>query len=210
MEDLGRVDTTDGPGRFGRVLVVSAHPDDRRAAAFLGVRDVVFLGFRDGQLTADVELRRAIADEIRRFRPELVLTHLPMRALSVGISHPDHLAVGEATLAAVDADAHSFRHHPELLPEGLAPHRVREVWMPGLEETDHYVDVTATVARQVKAVLCHRSQFLSADGQSDGSTRWAPERLAMVSSMRAQLRQLGERSGRGYRFAARLRRVTTG
>jgi LmbE family N-acetylglucosaminyl deacetylase len=81
--------------------------------------------------------------------------------------------------------------------------------MPGLEETDHYVDVTATVDRQVRAVLCHRSQFLRPAGAPDGPPRWAPERLAMVSSMRARLRQLGERSGHGYRFAERLRRIST-
>jgi LmbE family N-acetylglucosaminyl deacetylase len=227
----------DSPWRFERVLVVSAHPDDpefgygaivarfvdggatvgyvictdgsqggedpsvptaeltatrcaeqRKAAAFLGVADVTFLGFPDGRLTADVALRRAIAAAIRRFAAQLVLTHLPVRVLSAGISHPDHLAVGEATLASIREDARCG---------------VREVWMPGLRETDEYVDVTATMDRQVKAVLCHRSQFL-APGEDAG---WAPERLAMVSSMRARMRDLGMRSGRGYEYASRVMRI---
>lgn len=170
-------------------LTATRYAEQRRAAAFLGVRDVAFLGFPDGRLTPDVALRRAIAAELHRFAPDLVLTHLPVRVLAGGISHPDHLAVGEATLAAIGQDAGS----------------VREVWMPGLDETDDYVDVSATVERQVKAVLCHRSQFLA----SAGDTRWAPERLAMVAAMRARMRDLGGRSGLGYEHAARVRRLTT-
>jgi LmbE family N-acetylglucosaminyl deacetylase len=193
---VGYVICTDGsqggedPSVPAAELSATRYAEQRRAAALLGVRDVVFLGFPDGRLTADVALRRAIAAQIRRFAPELLLTHLPVRVLSAGISHPDHLAVGEAALAAIEADAL----------------RVREVWMPGFEETDHYVEVTATVERQVKAVLCHRSQFLAAHGDA----KWAPERLAMVSSMRARMRELGERSGLGYEYAARLRRLELG
>src|SRR5436190_3965082 len=121
-------------------LTATRYAEQRRAARILGVGHVVFLGFRDGQLVADLGLRRAIAREVRRFRPELVMTHLPLRALGLYISasHPDHVAVGAATLAAVHADAGSPRAHPELLAEGLAPHVVREVWLPGTGETDHY------------------------------------------------------------------------
>ena len=250
------MDCIEGPGRFRRVMVVSAHPDDpefgygavvarfveagadvhyvvctdgsqggedssisdaeltatryaeqRRAAAFLGVKGVVFLGFRDGRLTPDVALRQAVAREIRRLRPDLVLTHLPMRVLSAPISHPDHQAVGEATLAAIDEDAGAARRPPGPASDAPPPHVVREVWLPGLDETDHYVDVTTTVDRQVKAVLCHRSQFV-APGGGVGATGWAPERLAMVAAMRARMRALGERSGRGYQFATRVRRLT--
>ena len=103
-------------------LTSTRYTEQRAAAALLGVTEVIFLGFRDGYLEANVELRRAISREIRRFKPDLVLTHSPLRAINIpiGASHPDHLAVGEATLAAVYPDARNPRAYPELLQEGLA------------------------------------------------------------------------------------------
>ena len=92
-------------------LTTVRYAEQRAAAEVLGVTDVVFLGFRDGYLAPTVELRRAITREIRRFKPDLVMTHSPVRSLSVGIgaSHPDHLAVGEATMAAVNPDSRNPR-----------------------------------------------------------------------------------------------------
>src|SRR2546429_5129279 len=52
---------------------LTRYAEQRAAAAVLGVKEVVFLGFRDGHLEPNVELRRAISREIRRYRPELVL-----------------------------------------------------------------------------------------------------------------------------------------
>ena len=149
-----------------RERVATAREEEQRAAArALGVEDVVFLGFPDGRLAPTDELRTAIAREIRRFRPELVITHFPRRALDIPIeaSHPDHIAVGEAALAAVFPDASNARALPALLDEGLQPHRVREVWVPGYERTDHYVDATPFMDRKIAAIRCHHSQVGGAD-----------------------------------------------
>jgi LmbE family N-acetylglucosaminyl deacetylase len=169
--------------------------EQRAAAALLGVRDVVFLGLPDGCLQPTVELRRAIAREIRRFRPDLVLTHAPERMLTVdiGFSHPDHLAVGSATLSAVYPDARNPRAYRELLSEGLAAHRVREVWLPGLEYADHFVDATGWIDRKIEAVLCHRSQF---GNGADETVAW----------LRDRAREVGETAG--YAYAERFRRLT--
>lgn len=236
-------------GRYERVLVVTAHPDDpefgfgasvakmadegadiqyvictdgcqggedpsvpdaaltavryaeqRAAAEVLGVRDVVFLGFRDGTLLPNVELRKAITREIRRFRPELVLTHAPVRSLgsSIGASHPDHLAVGEATLCAVYPDARNPRAFPELLDEGLEAHKVKEVWLPWLEHPDHFVDATGLVERKIEAILCHRSQFDKPGFEPGAPEKWIRERM----------RQLGERAG--VEYAEAFRKIQTG
>jgi LmbE family N-acetylglucosaminyl deacetylase len=134
--------------------------EQRRAAEALGVHDVAFLGFPDGLLAPTPALRAAIARQIRRFRPDLVITHFPRRVLEIPIeaSHPDHIAVGEATLAAIFPDAANPRAHPELLAEGLAPHRVKEVWIPGYERNGHYVDATGFMERKIQAICCHASQ----------------------------------------------------
>jgi LmbE family N-acetylglucosaminyl deacetylase len=178
------------------------YAEQRAAAEVLGVRDVVFLGFRDGYLAPTVELRKAITREIRRFKPDLVLTHAPIRTLSVGIgaSHPDHLAVGEATLSAVYPDARNPRAYPELLDEGLEAHKVREVWLPGMESADHFVDATGLVEKKIEAILCHRSQFQKPgwEDQEDVPGKWIRDRM----------RQAGEKAG--FEYAEGFRKLQTG
>jgi LmbE family N-acetylglucosaminyl deacetylase len=236
-------------GRYDRVLVVTAHPDDpefafgasvamlagdgaevnyvictdgcqggedpsvpdadltttryaeqRAAAEVLGVRDVVFLGFRDGNLAPSLELRKAITREIRRFRPDLVMTHMPARVLSIpiGASHPDHVAVGEATLSAVYPDARNPRAFRELLEEGLDAHRVREVWLPGFDAADHYVDATDLIEKKIEAIRCHRSQFEKPGMEPDAPDRWIRDRM----------RQVGERAG--FEYAESFKKLETG
>lgn len=136
--------------------------EQRAAAKELGVEDVVFLGYPDGRLTPSLELRRDISREIRRVRPDRVLTASPeIWWRRLGASHPDHRAVGEAAVAAVYPDARNPFAHPELLAdEGLEPWAVRELWLMAApdERVDHVVDVTATVERKVAALGAHASQ----------------------------------------------------
>jgi LmbE family N-acetylglucosaminyl deacetylase len=181
-------------------LIATRYQEQRAAAEVLGVKDVVFLGFRDGHLSPSVELRKAITREIRRFKPELVLTHTPVRVLGTGIgaSHPDHLAVGEATLSAVYPDARNPRAYPELLEEGLEAHRVKEVWLPGFEQPDLFVDATELIDRKIEAILCHRSQFEKPGMDADGPGKWIRDRM----------RQVGERAG--FEYAEGFKKLQTG
>ncbi len=136
--------------------------EQRAAAKELGVSDVRFLGYSDGRLTPSLELRRDISREIRRFRPQRVLTQSPeiwWRRLPA--SHPDHRAAGEAALAAVYPDARNPFAHPELLAEeGLEAWSVGELWLMAApdERIDHVVDITDTVGRKVAALRAHASQ----------------------------------------------------
>ena len=83
-------------------LVEIREQEERRAAAALGVREVVFLRFGDGELEHSLDLRREIVRGIRRFRPDVVVTCDPLNWYGENrINHPDHRAIGEATLAAV-------------------------------------------------------------------------------------------------------------
>ncbi|HEY4937498.1 MAG TPA: PIG-L deacetylase family protein [Actinomycetota bacterium] len=181
-------------------LTAIRYKEQRAAAEVLGVREVVFLGFRDGYLVANVELRKAISREIRRFKPDLVLTHSPQRAISIsiGASHPDHQAAGEATLSAVYPDARNPRAYPELLAQGFEPHRVKEVWLPGFDQPDFVVDVTAYMDRKIQAIMCHSSQFAPRPGFEDG----APEKR-----IREWMKQTGERAG--YEYAEAFRKLET-
>lgn len=141
-------------------LAATRRGEQRDAAAVVGVKDVVFLGYRDGSVEAGLGLRRDLARVIRRTRPGLVLTHSPDRdLLHVKASHPDHRAVGSAVLDAVYPDARNPCAFPELLrEEGLAAWTVPEVWVRGGPAVDHYVDVTATFDLKMTAIRAHRSQ----------------------------------------------------
>ena len=134
--------------------------EQRAAAAAVGVKQVVFLtGYADGTLSPTLPLRRDIAAAIRRFRPDRVLTSSPLRRWdAIGASHPDHLAVGEATTCAVYPDARNPFAFPDLLADGLEPWTVREVWYSGSPTADHAVDVTATYPRKLAALRAHATQ----------------------------------------------------
>jgi LmbE family N-acetylglucosaminyl deacetylase len=134
--------------------------EQRAAAAEVGVTDLVFLGYPDGQLYVTHALRRDIARQIRRVRPQLVVTATPQRNFQrIAPSHPDHLAVGEATLCAVYPDARNPFAHPELLAdEGLEAWTVPEVWLSGGAEANHWVDITDVFDRKLAALRAHASQ----------------------------------------------------
>ncbi len=160
-------------------LAARRESEQRDAAAVLGVQQVQFLGLPDGELEPSRALRLAIAREIRRQRPDLVLTHQPLRSLvfPIGASHPDHLAVGEATLRAVYPDAGNPRALPELLAQGLAAHNVAEVWVPGHEHANLFVALNRDQAdRKVEAILRHVSQFETSTSPRD-DVDWVVQRL---------------------------------
>ena len=102
----------------------------------MGLCDVVFLEYADSMLQPTLELRRDIARAIRRYRPDVLICMSPVRRLSENgyLGHPDHFAAGEAAMSAVFPTARDRLTFPELLQEGLEPHRVREVWVADHEE----------------------------------------------------------------------------
>ena len=98
----------------------------------------------DGYLQPTLDLRRDITRQIRRFRPDLVITQNPQRRLDHNpfIGHPDHLATGEATLASVYPAARDHLNFPELwTDEHLEPWKVRQVLLTGVEEPNLWLDV---------------------------------------------------------------------
>jgi LmbE family N-acetylglucosaminyl deacetylase len=145
------------------------------AAKTVGVTDLTWLGYADGCLEATLGLRRDITRVIRRFRPDRVVCQSPERNWQrIYASHPDHLAAGDATLAAVYPDARNAWAHTELLEvEQLAPHIVREVWMMTGTTPNRYVDITDTIERKIEALLCHRSQHPEPEAVPERIRGWA-------------------------------------
>lgn len=134
--------------------------EQRAAAAAVGVSDVRFLGYRDGELTVSHDLRRDITRVIRQVRPERVLTMSPERNWErIGASHPDHMAAAEATVQAIYPDARNPFAHPTLLAdEGLQDWVVPELWMFGSPTPNTFVDVTDHLPAKMAALRAHDSQ----------------------------------------------------
>ncbi|GAA1291617.1 GlcNAc-PI de-N-acetylase [Planotetraspora silvatica] len=171
---------TDGDaGGFDRKLdnggmAAARRAEQMAAARCVGVEDIRFLGYRDGMVEQSLDLRRDIARVIRQVRPDLVLASTPERNYArLGPSHPDHRAVGGATLDAVYPDARNPYAFPELLAdEGLEAWIVREVWLMGTMTPDRYVDVTATVDRKIEALRAHESQTAHMDNLDEFVRSW--------------------------------------
>jgi LmbE family N-acetylglucosaminyl deacetylase len=135
--------------------------EQRAAAKEVGVEDVVFLGYPDGQLVASFDLRRDLSRVIRQVRPQRLVMQSPeINWERIAASHPDHRAAGEAALCAVYPDARNpFTHTTLLRDEGLEAWTVHDVWVmaPG-DDANRWVDVTGTFDRKVAALRRHASQ----------------------------------------------------
>ena len=143
------------------------------AAKELGVDEVRFLGYPDGRLEVSLDLRRDISREIRRFKPDVVVTQSPVRDFrSVYGSHPDHLATGEAAICAVYPDARNPFTFTELLDEGFEPHAVGQVWVMSAQSPDHFVDTTHQFDRKITALLRHESQHTDPEGMRGRVRSW--------------------------------------
>jgi LmbE family N-acetylglucosaminyl deacetylase len=157
---------TEDPAVTPEMLSTVRVAEQRAAADILGVVEIVHLGHPDGYLEPTLGLRRDITRQIRRFRPDVVITWSPQRRL-VGnpyIGHPDHLATGEATLAAVYPAARERLNFPELAnDEGLEPWKVRQVLLMGVEQANRHVDVAGTFDVAMRALLAHASQLTGRD-----------------------------------------------
>ncbi|MGB8650116.1 MAG: PIG-L deacetylase family protein [Mycobacteriales bacterium] len=140
--------------------------EQRRAAKEVGVSEVVFLGYPDGQLTPSFDLRRDVSRVIRQVRPQRLLMQSPeINWERIAASHPDHRAAGEAALSAAYPDARNpFTHTSLLHEEGLDAWSVHDVWvMTAGNGANRWVDVTPTFDRKVAALRAHESQTAHMD-----------------------------------------------
>ncbi len=125
------------------------------AANLLGVKEVIFLGYPDQGLEETPQFRKDIVKQIRRFRPETVVTADPYRRY---IWHRDHRITGRVTLDAVFPYARDHLSYPDLLEEGFEPHKVKEVLLWASENINHRLDITDTFPLKLNALREHKSQ----------------------------------------------------
>jgi LmbE family N-acetylglucosaminyl deacetylase len=146
--------------------------EQTNAAAEVGVTDLCFLGYADGGVEFNMELRHGLSRVIRQARPQVVITQSPhINLASVYGSHADHVATGQGVWAAVYPDARNPFAFPELLISGFEPWSVDEIWIMLADATDT-VDITDQLERKVRALRCHVSQHRDPDGLEARVRQW--------------------------------------
>lgn len=148
-------------------LIKTRLAETQAVAKLMGIEYEV-LGNRDGRLQPTLEARFELIGLIRRFQPDLILTHRP------NDYHPDHRAT--STLVC---DAAYMVIVPHIVPEVPAL-RVNPVIA---YLSDHFqrpapfrptvvIDVEPVLERIVDQMVCHRSQFF----------QWLPYTLCQENS----------------------------
>jgi LmbE family N-acetylglucosaminyl deacetylase len=168
-----------------RELAAVREAEQLAAAALLGVRDVTFLRYPDGEVSDSPELRRRIAAVIRRVRPDLLLTFDPWQPYAF---HRDHREGSAAALAA----AYPLARRPGPLPGSAAacgPHAVRGAWLFLTDRPDRFVDIGPTFEAKVAARVAHASQTgdsaaLAAAYRERAATTGARVGLALAEAFR--------------------------
>ncbi|MDQ3941316.1 MAG: PIG-L family deacetylase [Actinomycetota bacterium] len=151
---------TQDEGLVGERLSALRKEESQRAADVVGIREVVWLDYRDGYVEYSLGLRKDIARAFRRYKPHRFLVIDPTPTIEDRfINHPDHRAIGLASLDVSMTAGTTPGHFPELLGEGLPPWRgLRELWIMGPGLRPRLVDITPTIDRKIEALLCHQSQ----------------------------------------------------
>jgi LmbE family N-acetylglucosaminyl deacetylase len=122
-----------------RPFVTVREKEQLAAAEELGVQGVTFLRLPDGEVFDTLDLRAQLTAEIRRFRPDIVLTHDPLTRLYR--QHPDHRPVGAAALAAAFPASRVATFFPEQREARLEPHTVRVALLFGTDRPDTFIDI---------------------------------------------------------------------
>ena len=170
--DKGTSDPHMKPNELARIR----EQEQLAAAKLLGVREVIFLRHSDQTLEDTPEFRKEIVRLIRMYKPETVVTADPYRRY---IWHRDHRITGQVTLDAIFPYARDFLSYPDLLEEGLQPHKVKEVLFWGAEEPNYRTNITDTFDIKIAALRCHRSQI--GDNPSTGLKKRLRERHKILA-----------------------------
>jgi LmbE family N-acetylglucosaminyl deacetylase len=144
------------------------------AARVVGVEDVTFLREPDGMVENTIALRKRLVREIRRFKPEVVMTGDPTMLFTPlgGINHPDHRAVAGATIDAVFPACGQPNLFEELEEEGLTAHKVRKVYVMSWGQGDTFVNITDTIDLKIEALKQHVSQVGEWEDLADQVREW--------------------------------------
>jgi LmbE family N-acetylglucosaminyl deacetylase len=161
-----------------REIAATRRQEQRAASRVLGVKEVVFWDYPDGQLAdhfqellddlvrfvREVKPQRIICSQFyreeKRDTPAIYTLNQPPAGDQVWPYHSDHLAVGQAVMSLYPA-AQNPQAYKGLLEEGLNPHRTSEIWIAGSKHPNLIVPLTVEhIRKKQESLLTHRSQHM--------------------------------------------------
>ena len=151
------------------------------AAAALGVKEVIYLRYGDGELDDTAKFRGELVRAIRKHRPDVVFCTDPFR--QTFYLHRDHRISGQVTLDAVFPYARDFLHYNEHIQEGLDTHKVGDILMWGTEHPDTFIDITDTIDNKINALKKHASQVAGSGRDVDRFVKVNAQNQGQMANM---------------------------
>ncbi|MFZ2152498.1 MAG: PIG-L deacetylase family protein [Microgenomates group bacterium] len=144
--------------------------EDSAAMKTLGItsKNNIFLHVIDGQVENSLENIGKIAQQIRLFQPDLIITHNPIDPVirfdadNSWFNHRDHRATGQLTLDAAYPYSRDILFYPEHFNDPLAQSWACTEFLivdSYADQDSIFIDVTDHVAKRVEAHACHSSQY---------------------------------------------------
>lgn len=152
--------------------------EQREACDIVGVNHLTILDFPDGLVEYSIELRKAIAYEIRQFQPDAVVTGAGELMVGWGLDHADHRAVGLATIDAI-RDADNQWLFTEQFHDGLAAWGTQATLLTSTEPT-HFVEVSQVAVDNAVASLSAHRAYLADIPDHPAPADFIPEMLAQM------------------------------
>lgn len=148
----------------------------RDACAVIGIRDLRLLGLRDKTLEFEDpdELADRVEALVNELDPSLVITFYPRYGV-----HPDHNAMGAATIRAIG------RMAPESRPV-VRCHAISRNRIEALGEPDVIVDIRDVADVKLAAIRAHRTQTEAMLAQMEAQMEKDPAFRAEIEKNRRQ------------------------
>ena len=191
---VGVVDLTEGElGTRGSVK--TRYQEAEKASEIMGLSARENLQMPDGFFTHSKENQLKIVEQVRRFRPEIVLCN------AVSDRHPDH---GKGSKLVSDALFISGLRKVETTWQGVS----QEAWRPKAVyhyiqdrylKPDFVIDVSSVWQQRMKAVMAYDSQFYNPDSKEPVSPIATKEFLQTVEGKAAIFgRNIGVQFAEGF------------
>jgi LmbE family N-acetylglucosaminyl deacetylase len=161
--------------------------EQRAAADVLGVKELFFLGYPDGDLYPSLELRGKLVELIRKVKPNIVMTLDAWLPYEI---HPDHRVTGlMASEATVFAGMPNFYREQTL--SGIPPHKPDIILLFATGNPNLFVDITKLIEKKAEAIMKHESQLPLAFREGFGKGNLEEVRKELVKSLRKRSRKEG-------------------
>ncbi|MYL56244.1 PIG-L family deacetylase [Virgibacillus halodenitrificans] len=129
--------------------------EQKEAGRLLGVTDFHWLGFPDGHLYDNEQLRKSLVSVIRKVRPDIIFTVDPWLDYE---THMDHIITGKVASFAARMSGNP-RFYPEQLQEGMKPHRIQAMAYYTTKHPNTFINVDKFWEEKIRAIQVHKSQF---------------------------------------------------